>query len=151
MRTTIRQAVTAALLAAGTAAGSRVHESPYNARKAFPALVVEGAGARWTEGVTEIQEARTMPAGAQRPVKRLYRFAVVAEVQDGTDYAAARDTLAGQAEACVAALQITGVAQIVPVAYQDADDNTAGKPIRQGVQIYEALYFTTQGDPTTPR
>ena len=57
VRTTIRQAVVATLIAAGTAAGSRVFDHPYNPRKTFPALVVEDLGANFSE--SNITEAQT--------------------------------------------------------------------------------------------
>lgn len=151
MRATIRAAVAAALASAGTLAGTRVHDSPYIARKELPALSVEDAGAHLSDGVTEQQQAITMPAGADRTIKRLYRFVVVAEILQNASYAADRDTLVGQVEACIASLAIPGVKSISPVGYQAADDNSTGKPARQGIQIFEALYFTSQGDPTTPR
>lgn len=151
MRTVIRQAAKAALLAAGTDAATRVQTSPYNARKTFPALSIEDAGAYLSGGVSESQEAITMPAGPDRRIKRLYRFAVVAELQPSPTDDDDRDTLVDQVEACIGALAVTGVKAIAPVGYQSFDDNTTGKPVRKGVQIFEALYYTTQADPTTPR
>lgn len=145
-RRTIREAVVATLIAAATAAGARVFDHPYNARKVFPALVVEDSGANFSEGnLTEVQQDQDLTGN----VERRYRIAVIAEIAQSTSAAAERDDLIAEVEIAIAAASIDGVLRIVPVAYQAADDNTGEKPIRRGVQVFEAWYVTKAGDPTS--
>lgn len=138
-RGTIRQAVVALLLAGGTDAGSRVFDHPHDPRRAFPALTVEDAG--------EQQSPQTMPAGPGRVLERLYAFDVTAEVQQVAGYAAQRDALLAQVEGLLSAAGIAGVKSITPTAYQPAEDHTGERPIAVGRQRFEALYYTTQGNP----
>lgn len=147
MRRTIREAVVATLIAASTAAGSRVFDHPYNPRKTFPALVVEDVGANFSDGnVTEVQDFQDLNAN----VERRYRFAVIAEVAQGADAAADRDDLIAEVEVAIAASAIAGVlGPIRPVAYQAADNNDGEVPIRRGLQVFEATYVTPLGDPST--
>lgn len=153
-RRIIREAVVTALAGAGTAAGTRVFDHPYNPRTTFPALVIEDVGAAFSDGnVTEVQTVNAL--GTQVDIERRYRFAVIAEVQQATNPARARDDLCAEVEAAIDAAfnanDIPGVKHVHPIAYQSADDNgnSGEKPIRRGVQVFEALYITPLGDPTT--
>lgn len=148
-RADIREAVVAALIAAGTAAGARVYDHPYNARKQFPALVVEDAGAGFSEGnITETQAPATLPGDVQRR----YTFVVIAETKQ-TDAPRARDELLGQVEAALIAAidarQLAGALQLEPIAYQATDSNVGDQPIRRGMQAFQATYVTARGAPGT--
>lgn len=147
-RRTIREAVVAALAAAGTAAGANVFDHPFNLRKTFPALVVEDVGANFSDGnVTEVQGLQDLHGN----VERRYRFAVIAEVAQAADSAGARDDLVGEVEAAVAAMAVPGViGPIRPLAYSAGDSNEGDRPIRRGMQVFEATYITPYGDPSTP-
>lgn len=146
VRTTIRQAVVATLIAASTAAGSRVFDHPYNPRKTFPALVVEDLGANFSESnITEAQAFMDLNGN----VERRYRFAVIAEIQQSDAAAAERDDLIAEVEVALFAASIDGVQTLSLIDYQSGDDNTGDKPIRRGLQIFEALYVTPAGDPTS--
>lgn len=147
-RRTIREAIVAALASAGTAAGANVFDHPFNLRKTFPALVVEDVGANFSDGnVTEVQGLQDLHGN----VERRYRFAVIAEVAQSTDSAGDRDDLVGEVEAVVAAASIAGViGPIRPLAYSAADSNDGDRPIRRGMQVFEATYITPFGDPSTP-
>ena len=138
-RTIIRQAVVALLLGGTTDAADRVFDHPHDPRRTFPALTVEDAG--------EQQAPQTLPAGPSRVLERRYVFDVTAEVQQVAGYAAQRDTLLAQVEVLLSAAGIAGVKSITPTAYQPAEDHTGERPIAVGRQRFEALYYTTQGNP----
>jgi hypothetical protein len=140
-RDTIRQALVAALAAGGTSAGSRVYDTPSDTRATFPALVVEELG--------ESQRALTMPGGSGRTIERLLTLRVSAELQQVSGYAAARNTLLADVEAIAVSATLTGAKSIVPVAYQPDMATTGERPIVVGHQIFEVLYVTTQGDPSS--
>ena len=146
-RRVIREAVVAALIAASTAAGSRVYDHPYNDRKTFPALVVEDLGANFSDGnVTEAQAFMDLNGS----VERRYRFVVIAEIQQSDTAARERDDLVAEVEATLTITSITGCKSISPVLYQASDGNSGDKPIRRGLQVFEAYYITAAGDPATP-
>ena len=140
-RTTIRAGVKATLIAAATLAGTRVYVNPTDDRVTFPALVVNDDG--------EDQTARSMPADAGRAIERRYTFEVRAEVQQVNGYDDTRDTLLAQVEAALAAPGATasGVKACTPKGCDFLQDNTGERPIAVGVQRFEALYYTTQGNP----
>lgn len=138
-RATLRQAVVALLLAGRTDAGDRVFDHPHDPRRSFPALTVEDAG--------EQQAPQTMPAGPSRVLGRVYAFDVTAEVQQIEGYAAQRDTLLAQVEVLLSAAGLAGVKSITPTVYQPAEDHAGERPIAVGRQRFEALYYTTQGNP----
>lgn len=153
-RRAIREAVVTALAGAGTAAGTRVFDHPYNPRKEFPALVVEDFGANYSDGsVTEAQAINAL--GTVADVARSYRFVVISEVQQSSNAAGARDDLCAQVEAAISAAfdsgDLAGAKHVHPRAYTSADSNgnEGEKPIRRGVQVFEAFYITPLGDPTT--
>lgn len=146
-RRTIREAAVAALVSASTAAGARVYDHPYNVRKVFPSLTVEDLGANFSDGnVTEAQEQLDLIGDA---VRRRYRFAVIAEIQQSASAAAARDDLMEEVEIAIAALSVAGVESIFPVAYQAGDSNVGETSIRRGVQVFEAVYITPRTDPSS--
>lgn len=147
-RRTIREAVVGTLIAASTAAGARVYDHPYSPRKTFPALVVEDVGANFSDG--NVTESQTQLDVAGIHFERRYRFAVIAEIQQSDQAARERDDLTAEVEIAVAAASIAGVQSINPIAYQAADSNEGDKPIRRGLQVFEAIYITAAGDPATP-
>lgn len=136
----IREAVVAALAAAGTAAGARVYDHPYDPRTTFPALTVED--------MDERQSIDTFPGGAARPVLRSYSLIVSAEVQQNTNWARQRDQLLADVEAVLAGLVIAGVKTIVPAGYQPDTANYGEQPIVVGRQRFEVVYYTPQGNPS---
>lgn len=138
-RHVIREAVVAALAAAGTAAGTRVYDHPSDTRSAFPALSVFDAG--------EQQGVETLPGGPDRPVQRQYLFTVNAEVQQLANYARVRDQLCADVEATVAALSIAGVKTINPAGFVADQSNDGERPISVGRQRFTAIYYTSQGNP----
>jgi hypothetical protein len=151
-RRTIREAVVTALAGAGIVAAGRVHDHPYNPRTAFPALVIEDVGANFSDGnVTEAQSI--MALGTQVDIERRYRFAVIVEVQQSTQAARERDDLCAEVETAMDAAfnagDIPGVKHVHPIAYQASDSNEGEKPIRRGLQVFEALYITPLGAPST--
>ena len=139
----IREAVVALLAAAGTAASTRVYDTPTDPRTVFPALVVEDDG-------EDQQVTGTMGGGmAGRMVERTLRLVVNAEVQQVSAYARARDQLLAQVEAALATSAIAGVKAITPAGYV-ADFSTQGeRPIALGRQRFDVTYLTTQGNPAT--
>jgi len=141
LRDDIREACVAALVAAGTAAGSRVHDHPYDPRVEFPALVVEDEA--------EQQVTASMPADAGRPIERLYALAVTAEVRQIAGYARQRGSLLAQVEAALAAAALPGVKSLQPAGYQALQSNDGDQPIAAGRQRFEILYYTPQGAPAT--
>lgn len=140
-RTTIRQALVAALAAGGTSAGARVYDTPSDVRTAWPALVVEDMG--------ESQTATTFPGGAGRTVERRLMLDVTAELQQTTGYAAARDALLADVEAIAVAATLPGAKDITPVGYSPDLSNSGERPIVVGRQRFEVLYVTTQGNPAS--
>lgn len=140
-RRIIREAIVAALKAAGTAAGQRVHDSPADPRSTFPALVVTDDGER--QGTQVMLATR-----AARPFERRYRVEVAAEVVQVADYARQRDDLMAEVEACMAAAALPGVKDLSPTSYSTLASDNAERPIRVGVQTFEITYYTTQGDPS---
>lgn len=138
-RSTIRAGVKAALLAAATLAGTRVQVNPTDDRTTFPALVIEDDA--------EAHDTRSMHADAGRVIERRYTFAVRCEVQQVAAYDHTRDTLMAQVEAALASVGLVGVKAITPKGADFEQDNTGERPIAVGVQRFEALYYTTQGNP----
>lgn len=145
-RQAIRAAVVAALAAGGTAAGTRVHDHPYDLRTAFPALSVRTLGER-----QDLLD-RT-GAAANRTVERSLTLEVVAEVQQATGAADARDNLLGQVEAVLAAAAeanaLPGVRLIVPSVCVMAEDDAGERQILVGRQQFDITYYTTAGAPGT--
>lgn len=138
----IREAIVALLAGAGTAAGTRVYDHPYDPRTSFPALTVE-------DGV-EQQQTQSMPAGPGRPIERTLVLVISAEVQQTANYARTRDQLLAEVESLLASAAIVGVKAITPAGYQP-DLNVEGeRPIAVGRQRFEVLYYTAQGTPATP-
>lgn len=140
-RDDIRVAVVALLAAAGTTAGARVHDHPYDPRTTFPCLVVSDG--------PEQQRAESMPFDEGRVIERSFQLMVTAEVQQSAGYAAARGRLLAEVEAVLAAARIPGVKSITPGAYVPDMDVLGAKPIALGHQRFDVLYFTPQGDPST--
>lgn len=140
-RTAIRQALVAALAAGGTAAGARVYDTPSDVRTTFPALVVLDLG--------ESQAAVTMPGGASRLIERQCRLQVVAELQQVSGYAAARDALIADVEAIAVNATLPGIKSIVPAGYEPDLSNNGERPIVVGRQLFDVTYITTQGDPSS--
>jgi hypothetical protein len=140
-RTTIRQALVAALAAGGTAASTRVYDTPSDVRVTFPALTVEDGG--------EMQMATTFPGGAGRLIERQLRLIVTAELQQTTGYAAARDSLLADVEAIAVNATLPGIKSIVPAGYQPDLSNYGERPIVIGRQSFEVTYITTQGNPSS--
>lgn len=149
-RADIREAVVAVLKAAGTAAGQDVFDHPSRPRTQFPALVVEDAGAAFSDGgVTETQGPATLPGD----LMRAYRFVVIAEVKQGDTAPRQRDELIGEVESALIAAfdakQLPGVLQLELRAYQANDNNFGELPSRRGMQMFEATYVTARGAPGT--
>lgn len=140
-RHVIREAVVAVLAAGGTAAGSRVYDTPTDPRVTFPALVVEDLG--------ESQRANTMPGGPDRPIERRMTLEVTAEVQQVAAYARTRDQLVADVESLLASASIAGVKWIVPMGYAPDRDGSGERPIAIGRQRFEVMYVTTQGNPAS--
>jgi hypothetical protein len=138
-RTSIREALKAALAAGGTAAGARVYDTPTDERTAWPALVVQGAG--------EQQSAATLPGGPGRLVERGYRLVVTAELQQVSGYAAALDSLIADVEAIAASATLPGAKSIAPSGYTEETTNVGDRPIAVGRQFFDVTYITTQGNP----
>lgn len=140
-RHVIREAIVALLAAAGTAAGARVYDTPYDPRSVFPALTVEDDGE--DQAVTS-----TLGGGmAGRLVERTVRIVVSAEVQQTTNYARTRDQLLADVEATLANNAISGVKAINPAGYQADLGVSAERPIALGRQRFDVVYITTQGNP----
>lgn len=140
-RRAIRQAVAAVLQAAAIVPAAQVHDNPSAPRTVFPALVIEDD--------TEPQAAITRPAGVDRAIERRYRFSVAVEVrQAGTAYADTRDDLCAAVEAALAAASLPGVKAVVPVGWQASNSMSHEYPITVGQQSFEALYYTSQGNPS---
>ena len=137
----VREAIVALLAAAGTAASTRVYDTPSDPRTVFPALVVEDDG--------EDQQVTSTFGGnaAARNVERTLRIVVTAEVQQNATYARARDQLLADVEAALATSAITGVKSVTPTGYRP-DFSTAGeRPIAVGRQSFDVTYITRQGNP----
>jgi hypothetical protein len=142
-RAAIREAVVSALIAAGTAAGSRVDEDPYDLIEAAdcPHLSVEDE--------SESQTPMTIHAAAASPLQRSYRFIVTASIVQNATAQRARDGMLADVEACLASVALPGVRSIQPLAYTPASRNEGEQRIRIGHQLFEVTYVTTQGDPST--
>ena len=140
-RHVIREAIVALLAAAGTAAGTRVFDHPYDPRETFPALTVEDD--------SEAQSAMAIHSAVSGPLERNYRFVVTAEVQQSDNAARQRDQLLADVERLLAAASLAGVKSITPLSYQPSQHDSGQKPIRLGHQMFEAIYVTPQGDPST--
>lgn len=139
----IREAIVALLASAGTAASTRVYDTPADPRTAFPALVVEDDG--------EDQQVTSGFGGlANRIVERQLRIIVTAEVQQVSTYARARDQLLADVEAALAASSIAGVKSITPAGYMPDLGTTGERPIAVGRQRFDVTYLTPQGSPATP-
>jgi hypothetical protein len=138
-RDSIRKALAAALAGGGTAAGSRVYDSPTDVRTAWPAIVVEVAG--------ESQTAATLPGGASRMIERELLLDVTVEVQQTTGYATTRESLLADVEAIAASATLPGAKSIVPTGYAPDQTNTGERPIAIGRQRFAVSYITTQGNP----
>jgi hypothetical protein len=150
-RKLIRKAVVTALRDARTAAGSRVFEHPRNDRKEFPALVVEDFGAKHSEGQpTEVQRVLSDFDG---DLERGYRFVVIAEIQSTGAPQDERDDLIAEVEAAVAEAladgALPGVKAVTPMGYTADDSDDSDRPIRRGIQVFEAIYITSGSDPAT--
>lgn len=138
-RHVIREALVAALAAGGTAAGARVFDHPSDVRTAFPSLTVVDVG--------EQQRATTMPGGPSRRIERVLTLEVVAEIQQVSNYARARDQLLADVEAIAVTATLPGVISIVPAGYLPAEFNDGERPIVVGRQRFDITYYTTQGNP----
>lgn len=138
-RAVIREAVVAALAAANTLAGARVDEEPYDADEEFPSLAVEDE--------SETQER--LSVDSTLALQRSYRFIVTAQVCQNTLASRARDQLLAEVEACLATATLPGVLSIRPLSYQPASRNEGERRIRIGHQLFEAVYMTSQADPST--
>lgn len=143
-RHVIREAVVAALIAANTSAGARVDEDPYDLIEAdeCPHLSVEDE--------SESQTPMTLHAAATSPLQRSYRFIVTASIVQNSTAQRARDQLLADVEACLASAALPGVHSIQPLAYTPASRNDGDQRIRVGHQLFEAIYVTPQGNPSTP-
>ena len=143
-RQVIRDAVVAALAAAGTLAGTRVYDTVYDPRVSFPALCVEDVGE--DQAVVNNYHA----GRAARRIDRTLSLAVTAEVQQSASYATTRDTLLAQVETVLASLVIAGVKDIAPAGYRPDLSVAGDKPITIGQQRFAITYSTAQGSPGTP-
>jgi hypothetical protein len=142
-RHVIREAIVALLAAAGTTAGSRVYDTPWDVRTAFPALTVEDD----SEG-QQVDDSFFNPlAQSKRLVQRTLHIIVTAEVQQLANYARARDQLLAEVESALANSAIAGVKSITPQGFK-ADLNYVGeRPIAVGRQFFDVVYTTPQGAP----
>lgn len=140
-RKVIRQAITSLLASAGTAASTRVYDTPGDPRTTFPALTVEDMG--------ESQQVTSTLGGgmAGRIVERALDIVISAEVQQNGDYAGARDDLLAQVEVALATSAIAGVKVITPTGYQPDTSFQGERPIAVGRQRFDVVYMTTQGNP----
>jgi hypothetical protein len=140
-RQVIRDAVVAALKAAGTLAGTRVYDTVYDPRTAFPALCVEDAGE--DQAVVNNYHA----GRSARRIDRTLSLAVTAEVQQASNYATTRDSLLAQVETVLASLVIAGVKDIAPAGYRPDLSVMGDLPITIGQQRFAITYTTAQGSP----
>jgi hypothetical protein len=140
-RQAIRDAVVAALKAAGTLAGTRVYDTVYDPRTAFPALCVEDAGE--DQAVVNNYHA----GRSARRIDRTLSLAVTAEVQQASNYATTRDSLLAQVETVLASLVIAGVKDIAPAGYRPDLSVMGDLPITIGQQRFAITYTTAQGSP----
>jgi hypothetical protein len=140
-RHVVREAIVALLAAAGTAASTRVYDTPTDPRTTFPALTVEDEGE--DQNVTSV-----LGGGASsRRIERTLRIVVTAEVQQNANYARTRDQLLADVEAALAASAITGVKVITPTGFQADLSSMGERPIAVGRQRFDVVYITTQGNP----
>lgn len=138
----IREAIVSLLASAGTSAGSRVYDTPYDPRTVFPALVVEA-------DLEEQQADNFGNSQTSRFITRNMRLIVNAEIQATTNYARSRDQLLADVESTLAASSIAGVKSITPGGYS-ADLSMMGeRPIAIGRQMFSVVYVTTQGNPAS--
>jgi len=143
-RQAIRDAVVAALKAAGTLAGTRVYDTVYDPRTAFPALCVEDAGE--DQAVVNNYHA----GRSARRIDRTLSLAVTAEVQQARNYATTRDSLLAQVETVLASLVIAGVKDIAPAGYRPDLSVAGALPLTIGQQRFAITYTTAQGSPGAP-
>lgn len=138
VRATIRNAVVAALIAANTAAGTRVYAhrvDPLDAAK-LPALTVEAMD-------EDIQiEVQGRPAIV---VQRNLRLRVTACVKTTPDDL---DNLLAQVETCMANSQSIGGAKIIEIGSLRGDvSGDLQRPLYQGSQAFLVTYYTSQANP----
>jgi hypothetical protein len=140
-RHVVREAIVALLAAAGTAASTRVYDTPVDPRTEFPALTVEDDG--------EDQQVTSTFGGnaAARNIERTLRIIVSAEVQQNATYARTRDQLLADVEAALAASAIAGVKVITPTGYRPEITVAGERPIAVGRQSFDVTYITRQGNP----
>ena len=141
VRTSVRQAIVAALIAGGTDAGAHVFDSRVTAlqRTELPALVVRTP--------SESQSNLTMgaPVAVMQRAARLEIEAVVAQ-NDG--YAEALDRLIAQVETLIAANCFAASAkQIYPTDYQEIGDADGDVITVKGTQAFQVFYNTSQAAP----
>ena len=141
-RKQIRAAIVAQLIAASTAASTRVYDNPVDDRSVFPTLVVEDDG-----------EGQSVGSGfggmAGRIIERTLNLLITAEVKQNAGYAGARDDLIGQVEVALATSGIAGVKSITPTGFQPELSAVGDQPVALGRQRFDVVYLTTQGNPET--
>lgn len=140
-RHVIREAIVAALAAAGTAAGGRVFDNPVDPRDVFPALVVEDDG--------ELQTVQALHRTPARPIERTMVLTVSAEVQQTNQWARQRDQLLADVESVLATTNFPGIKDLVPAGCQMDQTGDGERPIAVARQRFEITYMTPQGDPST--
>lgn len=141
LRDDIREACVSALVAAGTAAGSRVHDHPYDPRTEFPALVVED------DSEQQDLVGLSNDLSFDRAIARVYVMAVSAEVRQIAGYARQRGSLLAEVEVALAAATLPGNAAVKPTGYQALQSNDGEVPVAVGRQLFEIQYFTPQSAP----
>lgn len=143
MRTTLRAALVDRLLAAGTAAGSRVFDAPYNHRNTFPAICVEQ--------VAESQQLQSVMSGsANAIVERGLQIEIKAEISQIDGYQTALDAICEQIEAAASTLSVAGLKNIQAAGYSQDEVMTDNAPVTIGRQRYVLTYYTTQAAPGAP-
>jgi hypothetical protein len=139
VRTSIRNAVVAALQAANTAAGSRVypHRLDPLPHTKLPALSVSTHN--------EDVDIDVMGAPAQVMARKL-RLQIAA-VNTSAD---ACDDLIAQVEQCIAANQGAGGCRYIrPIAVRGDESGDQHQPLHESQMSFEALYYTSQANPGT--
>lgn len=147
VRTQIRQAVRAALIAGGTSAGARVFDSRVRQiqESELPCIVIESGD--------EQSEAATIG----RPIEVLtrdYNLRVIVMVSVvGDDYAEALDDLAAQVETIVGrdAFNAGGAQFIYPTGFSPTVTDEGEYTIARGAIEFKARYITSQINPTQIR
>lgn len=141
-RHVIREAVVALLAAAGTAASTRVYDTPYDPRTVFPAITVEDTA--------EDQDASEFGSGqANRAINRTLHLIVSVEVQQIANYARTRDQVLADVEAALANAVIAGVKSITPTGFRGDMGVSGERPIAIGRQHFAVWYVTRQNNPAT--